>query len=237
MEKWNEVLRIATGLILGLSIGIVSNQASARSGFYLAGTAGLTFPEDLKATGDLDGLLGDVDVDGELDRGYAFFGALGYSFDFVRIEIEGGYRHNDADSISTFGQTVNVDGDVEILSGMVNAYAELPLTGFSLPPVVQGFRPYVGGGIGVARASINDLSAEGLGIEDEDATIFGYQVMAGVGYDVTDYLTVTAGYRYFGTPDYETTFEEEVLGIPLEAELDVDGASIHSAEIGLRLTF
>ena len=70
----------------------------------------------------------------------------------------------------------------------------------------SAFAPYVGGGLGVAN-----IEAEGFGVDaipvvlDDDDTVIAYQLMAGLGYDISDRTNIFAEYRYFGTDSPELT--------------------------------
>ena len=55
---------------------------------------------------------------------------------------------------------------------------------------------YLGLGLGAAKVAINDKAAD---MEDVSKTVFAWQVMAGVAYDINENWTVEAGYRLFNT--------------------------------------
>jgi opacity protein-like surface antigen len=123
--------------------------------------------------------------------------------------------------------TVKVDGNITTLSGLFNLYYDIP-TG-------SRFEPYVGGGVGVARASANDLSATypgtttSIGISGS-TTVLVYQLRAGVAYLIDDQLSVNLGYRYFNVA--KQSFDADPFG-----ELEVDGLGVHNIELGLRYRF
>lgn len=97
------------------------------------------------------------------------------------------------------------------------------LTGqFDLDPTLDGFlvnaayrkpdgkfHPMIGGGVGVAHASVdasavgaitvNGQTFVGAGSVDDDDTNFAWQMFAGFDYDVTDKAYVGASVSYFGT--------------------------------------
>jgi opacity protein-like surface antigen len=133
----------------------------------------------------------DIDVDGggsdtaEFDTGYLIGGAFGYAWEQGwRGELALDYRTNDIDS-------GKVDGDMSSLAGMVNGYYQLPIDF----PV----KPYVGVGIGVANVDV-DASASGMNANDDD-TVFAYQAMAGITYEINPAVAIGAGYVYFATED------------------------------------
>ena len=79
---------------------------------------------------------------------YMATAAIGYNWFFpeniadLRIELEGGYRFNDTDSLNN----LPLDGEVETFSAMVNGYFDFRTTW----PVV----PYLGLGFGAARGDV-----------------------------------------------------------------------------------
>ncbi len=71
-----------------------------------------------------------------------------------------------------------------------------------------GFRPYAGLGLGLAKHTAEIDTAIDVGGTGE-ASVFAYQVLAGVGYPLSDRAEVLLGYRYFGTAegDYGRAFQ------------------------------
>jgi opacity protein-like surface antigen len=80
--------------------------------------------------------------------------------------------------------------------------------------------PYVLVGIGAANVT---LESDDLDV-DEDDTVFAYQAGAGLGFALTETITLFTGYRFFGTTDPE--FEG------VEAEYHS-----HNVEAGVRVEF
>ena len=150
-------------------------------------------------------ILMDPDVDaagmsvgeGEFSQGFAFGGAVGLRFlDDFRAELEASYRQNDIDRLFT----ASANGDATSLALMANSYYDFPdLFGSRRTPV----RPYLGGGIGVARVAWNDVVVGATPVTDDDEYIVAFQALAGVGIGVTDSITLTVDYRFFATPDVE----------------------------------
>jgi opacity protein-like surface antigen len=65
-------------------------------------------------------------------------------------------------------------------------------------------RPFLGAGIGVGRVSLKDHGVTGnLNVMDDTANGFAWQVMGGLGYDVTSALTLEAMVRYQSIEDAE----------------------------------
>ncbi len=62
------------------------------------------------------------------------------------------------------------------------------------------FRPYVGVGVGGANVSA-DVSSLGIKIVDDDDTVFAYQGIIGLEYQLSDSVSFGARYAYFATQD------------------------------------
>src|SRR6185437_13704297 len=61
--------------------------------------------------------------------------------------------------------------------------------------------PYIGGGAGMARATLDDANlSPTVSVHDTDTT-FAYQGIAGVAYAINQSLKLDVGYRYFATLD------------------------------------
>ena len=152
-------------------------------------------------------------------------------------------------------RNLEFSGKLEHLTGMVNAYWDVP-TGTRL-------RPYVGGGLGTVHAVMHK-SARNLtptppsvleqftpevqakireqgGIlladdSDQDRWGFCWQVGAGIGFDLTESLTVRAGYRFVHVPNLDfSLFEGQRLSTDLPITVTVK--PLHIVDVGLRLRF
>lgn len=157
----------------------------------------------------------------EYDTGFNVGAAGGYDFGMARAEFEIAYRQNDVDKIKALGLSFNGGGDVSALSFMANGYFDIhnqsPLT------------PYLGAGLGLARVSANDVTADGDKIVDDSDVVFAYQLAAGVGWKFLPNLTLDLGYRYFATADPEFS---DVDGDKFESEYNS-----HNLSVGLRIAF
>lgn len=116
-------------------------------------------------------------------------------------------------------------GDFQALTFKVNAFYDIDL-GFA-------WKPYVGGGIGVTKISV-DVSSGTTGalLVDDNETVFSYQVGGGVGYEFPlpedRSITVSLDYRYFDAG--EPTFTGAT------SRLDFD-ASISGNYVGVGLRY
>lgn len=118
-------------------------------------------------------------------------------------------------------------GKITTTSGLFNLYYDFPTN--------SRFEPYVGAGIGVSHASAKNLSASYPGTTlstsiTGSSTVLVYQLMAGVGYNVSSNTAITVGYRYFNIA--KQSFNVEPVG-----KVNADGIGVHNIEVGLRYSF
>ena len=220
--------------------------------------------------------LGPTDFRGKVTFQKAGWGgglAAGRAFNDFRVEAEVSWRRISIDHITNIGtdkpapepllavarnaimRNLEFSGKLEHLTGMVNAYWDVP-TGTRL-------RPYIGGGLGTVHAVMHK-SARNLtptppevleqftpevqakireqgGIlladdSDQDRWGFCWQAAAGIGFDLTESLTVRAGYRFVHVPNLDfSLFEGQRLSTDLPITVTVK--SLHIVDMGLRLRF
>lgn len=113
-------------------------------------------------------------------------------------------------------------GSVTTYAFMVNGYYDFAVSNSDV-------HPYVGVGIGALNAKVH-YNPSRLGVADDSATTFGYQLMAGVDYDTSPTTVLHAGFRYRGAQAIEV--ETDLL--PSDLEVDVNQLI---AEIGYRWKF
>lgn len=168
-------------------------------GFYASVNYGVTLPAKINFGGtDIDTELGFLG--GRLSVGYAIFG--------FRPEISGGYR-----LANIKGATGHSVTSIDVIAGVYyDVDTGTPLT------------PYVGAGGGMSMITIR--RGEKAPTQPPSAWAIAFQGAAGVGYDLTDSLTATLGYRLTGT--LETTFKDH-------GKLKL--ALGHHGELGLRFRF
>ncbi|MFP3983642.1 MAG: outer membrane protein [Desulfurivibrionaceae bacterium] len=178
---------------------------------YISAHLGIAAPDDAETTFD-DGRQ----VDFKSDDGTAFTAALGQRFrSDYRFEIEVSRQENDLDQVSAYGTgNVDVDGDVESLALLGNFYYDFVN---STP-----FTPFLSAGIGYAKVKISDIPY--LNLRSDDDYVLAYQFGGGLGYDITEQVTLDLKYRYFSTSDPEFDIAEtEVVS--------------HNYYAGIRLNF
>lgn len=192
--------------------GAAPASAQGNTGFYLEGNLGYAFPDSVDAS------AGGIDGEVELKDAFVFGGALGYRFPWVRLELNGSYRKFDTDKVKAQGQSVSGNGDATAVVGLFNVYVD-PDLDLGVP-----VHPYLGGGIGGAYVKLDTGDDAPLSIDDE-AGAFAWNLAAGLSYDVTEHITLSAGYRYLRFEGVDT------------GDVDVDDITSHEILIGLRYIF
>ena len=188
------------GLVIGVLVLFISTQVWAQvqvqpQGMYLSGNIGF-------------GIRPDADISGsggpfspfENDPAFVVNGAIGVELNpTIRIEGEIGLHANTADQGGT-----GIDWTFTTVSFMGNGYIDFPMP--------SPFRPYLGAGLGFAVVNVE----EDIGFTADDSDLVAaFQLMAGIGYEISPKATLTFGYRYFTTSDpsfvlpFSGTFETE----------------------------
>ena len=170
-----------------LFVSCLSVNAIAAQGPYVGANLGVTMPSD----SDIRESGGPGTGELTYDPGFAIGAVGGYNFGAGRIEAEIGYKVADTDEVTIDGLgTASLDGDLSVLSFMGNGYIDFPAS-----PTVK---PFLMAGIGMAN-----IEADLDGSDEEDDTVFAYQVGAGVGFSLNKDVTLDLSYRYMGTEDPE----------------------------------
>jgi opacity protein-like surface antigen len=172
-----------------------------------------------------------------VDNGGVAALTFGYDFGFnLRVELEGSYRRNGVHRV-TAGALKEADatGDHNKTSLFVNALYDLPR--------LAGVTPYVGVGVGHARAKWSELYAfqrdERVHFDDT-ASSRAYQAILGATLMDTAVpnLALILEYRYLRTRDvtYDGAVQASRFGaFPITA--DVDRTRDHSLLVGVRYRF
>ncbi len=185
-------------------------------GPYVGLQGGASFLEDNDFRG------GGTDSKAKYDPGPAATVSFGYGFDFgLRLELEGGYRHNGVDRVS--GTSGN--GRLEVGSAMLNAIYDVPLPTFGIPVL-----PHIGVGAGWNHVWNRSSPHNGLRVRGQD-DLFAWQALAGVDYVITPNLVAGLDYKYMRGNN--ASFDIVETGGTSKAG---DQAS-HSVLVGLRYYF
>jgi opacity protein-like surface antigen len=185
---------VAICLFLFLS----SSYALGADGTYVSGNIAIGFASDSDISE-----TGFPTVEASFDTGFAIAGAIGTSFNTFRFEGEISYQKNDFDEAKLMGEAVQLQGDMSALNFLVNGYYDFNTN--------SPWTPYLTAGLGLSKIDVNDLDVVGGNDPtDDDDIVFAYQLGAGIGYGISENLTIQAGYRYFATadPDFSGTEAE-----------------------------
>jgi OmpA-OmpF porin, OOP family len=189
------VMKARAALIVALFAALMFAASGAKAqtvpGFYFGAKGGLTFLQNMPVrcpTG--------TDPSLKTQTGYGLGGSIGYAFrNGLRVELEVPYRHNDASSISGPGFNLPASGSVTSLAVMGNLLYDLHFL------QLGALMPHIGGGIGYAHLSMNNINVEGLTIINSSSDVFAYQCIAGISYAVTSNFSFDLDYNYFATAD------------------------------------
>ena len=238
-------LQLLTAVAVTALMAVPSLATANDQGWYVRGNVGYGAMTDMDLTGDI---VGDVEAEangvGSLGVGYAF----GNNW---RIELDGTQLWNDLGQIS---QAANTTADMRISSVMMNAIYDFQDFG--------AWTPYVGAGFGMAKAGLsaqshgfprgNDIlplvnnptcpSSNICAINDSHASV-AWQLIAGLGYDITEKLVWDTQYRYLdvGRLDFIGQGVDinggGILANAYAAESSIGNAGSHSLMTGLRYKF
>ena len=178
---------------------------------YVGIEAGLWFPNDTELDFDVTGdYQYSYDVDFEHKMGFDGDIIGGYDFGQFRAEAELAYKTAGIDDVTVdFGggdiDEFDGDGDLSVWSIMGNLLWN--------PSMGGNWDLYLGGGAGWAWTKIDD--------NDDEAkdNAFAWQLIAGVGYNLSDNVTLGLKYRYF-----QTKIRDDEEGVEIDATLGGDRA-------------
>lgn len=177
------------------ALALMSTSAVAQDS-YVFGFGGAVLNGEQESDGIINGGPQTVDVD--YDDGFQLGVGVGRTFRGlstgsigVRGEIELSYSEADADEINFSGNgpasEINVAGGVDSTAIFANIYADFE-TGSTVTP-------FVGAGVGIGRFSQDLFYGPGIQVNDSD-TAFGVQLIAGLAFEASDRVTLTADARY-----------------------------------------
>jgi len=193
-----------TAILLLGAASIIAVPANARDGqAYVGIEGGMTFPNDNQI--DVNGVEEQIFIDNK--NGWEAGGVFGYDFGAFRLEAEGSYKEFGVKTVNAptvgipLGTAVsvpgfydNIDGEIDIASGMINALFDIGGN--------DGIGLSAGGGIGYAIYDM-DITANnaGPGIAiDKDGSL-AYQAIAQARIPLNDNVDLGVKYRYFVLDD------------------------------------
>jgi len=160
------------------------------SPLYFGVFGGYVAPQDMTWNSKVTGVSADLALDSSgmmgLKMGYILPQARALAF-----ELEWNYMFNQTIP-SQVVSGVRESGEVALNNFLVNVILRYP----------EGkIHPYVGGGIGASSMNIQntEVSRNIVYVNDETATGFAWQFLAGINVDLAPNLSADLTYRYFGT--------------------------------------
>ncbi|NOT42769.1 MAG: OmpA family protein, partial [Alphaproteobacteria bacterium] len=216
-------MKLRTTLLAATALALAST-ASAANGWYMSLGAGWNWLQDSDYSVGPGGSTYNGNT--EFDSGYIIAGAVGYDWGRWRAEFEVAYRDNNIECVA-FSSTPGCfppgsNEGVWELSQMVNVLYDIPLGGRFSASVGAG----VGGVLVVADQGIIGSSFASSEPNLDDYVVAG-QLIAQVGYDLSDRWQLYADYRYLLADDPEGFSPQ--AGSPVTWE-----KSDHSVLIGMR---
>lgn len=163
--------------------------------------------------------------------GYIIGGAVGVDWgNQLRTELELSHARWSSDKFHY--RNSSIDG----ASGTINATSDMSATyllGNAWFDLSQGSKltPYIGGGLGIGWANINAFTSPSFIPVHFNASGLAFQVGAGVRFDVSDNVTIDAGYRF-----------KDIVGLSYSSDdpgYTVSNTSLasHNFQVGLTLKF
>ena len=239
-------LFLAAASVALLAVPTLASASDA--GWYVRGNVGYGVITDVDLTGDL---VGDVEGEGNAAA------SLGVGYEFGnnwRLELDATQLWNDMGAIS---QASNTYGKMRITTGMLNAIYDFSDFG--------AWQPYIGAGIGLARANLSAQASSFPGFLVGDPPVnnptcpntnvctfsdvdngVAWQLLAGLGYKITDNLTWDTQYRYLdvGKLSFRGSGQDLLppiglgnLGNVSDINSTASGAGSHTVMTGLRYRF
>lgn len=212
-----KITRIVPALLAAALLVPAMAEAYPKQGWYVGLGGGVGFQQDSDAT--VAGITNKL----EFDPGFVLNGNVGYGFESqLRPEFEISYRRNNVDKVTGTGAGAR-NGHEDALAFMGNLFYDFDTK--------SGLTPYLGAGAGAALVAADQAGfiVGGTTLNSQPLR-FAYQGIAGLAYELSERLDISADYRYFRTmePEFKT-----VAGL----KADNTEYANHSFLIGLRYVF
>lgn len=188
--------------VAGAAMLVFAAGSAQAQNWYVGGYGAMNYTHDGTANGN-DKMV--------YDLGFGVGGLVGYAMaNGLRLEGEVAYRSNGIDSIDG----VSVGADMSSWAFMGNALYQFN--------VQSSVKPHIGGGLGVARGTVE------TGGHEYSDTVLAAQFIVGVDYTVAPDMAILLDYRHFLTED---------LGLGAGSGLGGVEYSNSTVSVGLRKMF
>lgn len=231
---------VATAAVLAVPVVAQADDHDDK-GWYLRGNAGYGIHTDIDHSGIITG-------DTESEGNGAFSLGLGHDFgNNWRVELDGSSLWTDMAKVS---QAPNTFSKLRTNALMVNALYDFDEFG--------NWEPYVGAGLGKIRATSNAqahgfFGSQGVfnsnpvcsaraacAVEGDKDNAWAWQVLAGIGYDISDRLTWDTHYRYlksFENLGFDGVTTSQGFTPDGVGEMFMEDVGAHMLMTGLRYRF
>lgn len=183
-----------TVIIASCLLALATQGVNAAEEWFVRPYVGLSQMSDLDSDfSNIDGLSGDADVD--LDTGFTGGIGVGYRYsDSFAVEVGWEYRSNDSETTLN-GVSEFDDGNYASNIFYLNGHYLLEKSG--------PWQPYVGGGLTWAEEIDIDLERGGDEQSYSGDGDIGYQLFAGINYDLNQSWKLQTELRYGSITDIE----------------------------------
>jgi outer membrane protein OmpA-like peptidoglycan-associated protein len=209
---------------------VLPMTASAGSGPYIGLEGGLNLLDDqnFSVSNDIDIPPGGTKLaKAKFDDGWLAGAMAGYSFENgLRPEFEYTHRNNSLQRIHIFpigrlvpeNDTSDVNGHEAADTTMLNIWYDVK----ALAP----FRPYLGGGAGAARISINGVGYDNADLRSDNKWLFAWQAGAGVAFDFSKHFATSIDYRYLQSSHGKFNLQSDNTGAHVKTRYQANAVMI-----------
>ncbi len=178
-------------LVLLAAMAVTFTASAGNTGPYVGLFGGANWVQDQQVSNT----SGTVQNKFGFDTGYMFGASFGWvipEVQWIRPEIEIGYRHNNYDAVTGTNNSENVTGNEDAWTSMLNIWHDVRTqTGF-----FSVVHPYIGGGIGAITIEMHNPTIDGVQSRSGYGTGFAWQGGAGLAIDIHPQVAITFDYRH-----------------------------------------
>lgn len=215
----NSLKKLVFGaLFIGSALSANATLLHLRSGYYIAAAGDIAWHNNIEFRAE----EGFTKLHYDIGQGTSV--SLGVLLRHWRLEVEGAYRKTNLDKITTQFLTEDATGFIKDFTLMINGYWDMRIPNC-------WWIVYVGSGLGVTfqdRKACGDVCVPGTdgNLGKASNTLFAWQGMAGVSYEIIEHAYISLGYRIWMSAKPRSSI--------VTAQ---DIAIIHNIELGARIEF